>query len=125
MDRPKPRPKWLDDNYNKVGKSKKHEERLAKQLGGYRLPRSGGLPYSEYDPTSAGGDLTTDDFLFEHKSTEKKSLSVKRDWLEKVSDGAAAKGLDPGLIITFEDPKEDWVCVPLAVFERIMGKINE
>ena len=123
-----PRPKWLDPNYDKYKKSKKHETRLANRLGGKRLPRSGGLAWSKWDKTTDGGDLTNDDFLFEHKMTEAKSISLKRDWLEKVTEGARSKLKDPAMILTFEGniraPK-DWVLIPLEIFETLTAGEND
>lgn len=122
-ERPKPRPRWLDPNYDKYKRSKKHEVRLANRLGGRRLPRSGGLPCSKWDKTTEGGDLANEGFLFEHKRTETKSMSLKVDWLKKVTDGARAKMKDPAMILTFERglkiPK-DWVLIPLEVFEALV-----
>lgn len=119
----RPVPKHLDANYDKYRRSKRHETRLSKQLGGKRLPRSGGLAWSKSDPTTAGGDITAPDFLFEHKRTINKSMSVPHEWLVKVSDGARRTGKDPGVILTFEKKNtapEDWALVPLAVLERLL-----
>lgn len=116
-----PRPKCLDDNYDRYKRSKGHEDRLAKELGGKRLPRSGGLAWSKGDPTTAGGDLATGSLHIEHKRTVNESISVKKEWLHKVSDGARRVGKYPGLLLTFEtkmSPPEDWICLPLDMVKK-------
>jgi hypothetical protein len=120
----KPVPKYLEPNHDKYKRSKKHEDRLAKKLGGKRLPRSGGLSWSRWDSTTAQGDLSTKELHLEHKRTDAASMSVKKDWLEKVADGARRTGKDPGLMITFEKkgvPPMDWVMIPLDVLQRLMA----
>lgn len=116
-------PKHWDPNYNKYKVSKKHEDRLGKRLGGKRIPRSGGMAWSKHDPTTANGDISVPDFHIEHKRTVKKSMSVEQEWLGKVSDGARRVGKDPALVITFEkkgQAPEDWIAIPLEVFERLL-----
>lgn len=119
-------PKWLGNtNKTRMKRSIKHETRLAKDLGGKRLAQSGGKLWSKQagETKTEGGDLTTAEFLFEHKRTEKGSLSVKREWLGKVREGARSKMKEPGLILTFErgrEPPDDWILIPKAVFEKLM-----
>lgn len=114
----------LDPNHNKYQRSKRHELRLAKELGGRRLTNSGGAPRSRWDQRrSQGGDIESADFLFEHKRTVKDSIALKRDWLEKVRAGAARLEKTPALIITFEgrgDPL-DLVVLRLEDFQRLTG----
>lgn len=119
----KPVLKHLDPNYNKYKRSTKHEDRLSKRLGGKRIPRSGGLAWSRWDKTTANGDLSVPDFHLEHKRTDAKSMSLQKEWLEKVSDGARRVGKDPGVLITFEkkgSAPDDWALIPLEVFERLI-----
>lgn len=128
--------KWLDNNnLGKATRSRKNEDRVASKMGGRRLPGSGGKYWSKYD-TGEGvgfgmatddGDLATPEFLVEHKRTDNKSMSIKREWLDKVSEGAARVGKDPALVITFErpakpgSPAEDWILMPLDVARRVLG----
>lgn len=119
----KPAPKCLEPNYGKYNKSKKHEQRLGDRLGGKRLPRSGGLAWSKWDKTTANADIKTPEFMFEHKRTIAESMSVKKEWLLKVAEGARRSGKDPGLIVTFEQAPEkpiEWVMIPLDVLERLL-----
>ncbi|MBK7859627.1 MAG: hypothetical protein IPJ65_13620 [Archangiaceae bacterium] len=100
-------PRWLTrSNADQYTPSKKHELRLAKLLGGRRLPNSGGARRSKWDKArSQGGDIETDLFLVEHKRTRKASIRLQKEWLTKVAEGAAEIGKVPVLIITFEDGK--------------------
>lgn len=64
----------------------------------------------------------------EHKRTECKSLSLKRAWLDKVSQGAKRADKDPAVVITFEEdghPSEDWILIPLSVAQRVLGLTTE
>ena len=132
-----PSPKWLDgDHHENSRQSKKHERRLAERLGGKRLSGSGNRAWSKNtrlgDPKgfhvgrTDQGDIATPEFHFEHKFTRADSLSVKQSWLSKVSEGAKMHLKDPGLIITFQDqyghPEDEWVAMPLEVYERLMAK---
>jgi hypothetical protein len=137
--------KYLEDNHDRYARSKKHEQRLAKALGGRRLPNSGGRLRSRYSKTlkvsdvsfrgerlSAGfenitldGDIGSSDFHYEHKRTDTASISFKREWWEKVAHGAQATGTEPAVILTFEIPRRpgqiplDLVVISRAVFERL------
>lgn len=135
----KVRPKWMDANYDRFKRSKKHENRLATRLGGKRLPQSGAKRLSKYavkaqtsldqkpETITQNGDLALTDFWVEHKRTDTGTMSIKREWWEKVRDGAREAGREPSLIITFEKPNSpaskpiDLVLIPLAVFERLRG----
>jgi hypothetical protein len=129
---PKPQ-RFSNPNYGRYKRSKKHEDRIGSALGGKRLPRSGGLLWSRLESAggkTAGGDVKTPDYLIEHKRTVKDSISIKREWLDKVREGANSCLRDPALVVTFEvegstEPPEDWVMVPIAVFRRLTGKDGE
>lgn len=135
----KVRPKWMDPNYNRFKRSKKHENRLAERLGGKRLARSGAKPLSRYsigaqtsldqkpDTITQNGDLALPDYWVEHKRTDTGTMSIKRDWWEKIRDGARQAARTPMLIVTFEKQSSpsskpiDLVLLPLDVFERLRG----
>ena len=137
--------KYLDDNHDRYARSKKHELRLAKELGGRRLPNSGGKLRSRYSKTlkvsdisfrgelhkpgfeniTLDGDIGSKDFHYEHKRTDNASISFKKEWWVKVAHGAAAAGTEPAVILTFETPFRpgqtplDLVVISKAVFERL------
>lgn len=141
------RVKYLDANHDRYKRSKVHEERLAKDLGGRRLPNSGGKIRSKHAKTmkvsdisfrgelhkegferiTLDGDIGSKDFHYEHKRTDNLSIAVKREWWEKVADGARSTNTEPALVLTFETPGRlgsiplDLVVVSKAVFERLKG----
>jgi len=121
--------RYLDPNYDRAKRSRKQEQRVADRLGGRRLPANGAKSISRWstskvlntNPTQKG-DLSCREFHIEHKRTETDTMSIKREWVRKVSEGARFAGKDPAVIVTFEKrgmPEEDWVLVPIAVFERM------
>lgn len=149
---PKPKSRKRRDAEN----TKKHEDRVAERLGGYRLPASGAGTFSKWqgahsrfgmvrlgrgDQTvirSKGkrvtrkGDLTVPGFHVEHKRTKARSIRLQKEWLAKVSEGASQEGKKPALVVTFEGasgrgamraatPYQDWVLLPLEVFERLIN----
>lgn len=127
-DKPKQKLPWLNNpNKTRMKKSIKQETRIAKELGGRRLPRSGGTRWSKNERTTDDGDVSTPEFHVEHKRTEKKSISLKREWLEKVREGSRKFAKDPAVVITFQDPAkpynkpEDWILIPLETAKRILG----
>lgn len=114
----------FEPNKDRYRRSRKHETRVGTALGGKRLPRSGGLAWSKHDKTTAGGDVCTPIALVEHKRTEKQSLSLKLEWLQKVEAAARRLHKDPAVVITFEQKlrsPEDWILLPLAVYKRLIG----
>ena len=121
-----PRLKYLDANYGQVKRSKKDEERIAEELGGERLARSGAHQWSKHDFKTARGDVITPRLLIEHKETARKSMSLKREWLEKVTEGALDVSRDPAVVITFMDgrKREDWMLVRLEDFKRYMRALE-
>lgn len=67
--------------------SNKQEKNIAKKLGGKKQPNSGATPFFK-------GDIQTKEFLIEAKTQieEKKSFSIKKDWLEKNKEEAFSMG---------------------------------
>lgn len=123
--------KWLQPNFDRARRSNKNERRLADRLGGRRVAKSGGTLWSRRSAgetgtgMTKGGDVETRDFFIENKRTEKASMSVKREWLDGIREAAKREMKDPALIMTFEierRPPEDWIAIPLDVFERLRAK---
>lgn len=147
-----PSPRWLDGkNVNRTNHkvSKAHEKRLAQRLGGKRYSGSGNKKWKTQGHRTADwhsnpefskkntrrgetyghedtdcGDLVAGDFHYEHKFTRAASITLQRDWLEKVTEGATRHMKSPGLIITFQnnrnEPLTEWVALPLDTFERLL-----
>ena len=76
--------------------SRKHEDRLAKKLGGARTAGSGAF-------WTRKGDVRTLDYLLEHKWTGKKSFSLKSDVLEKIVNEAIMDSRTPILGISLNN----------------------
>ena len=68
--------------------SQAHEKRLEKVLGGSRAAASGAF-------WSRKGDVRTDDILFEHKYTGKKTFTLKSTELRKIELEAIMDGRMP------------------------------
>ena len=102
------------------------EKRVAKVLGGKRQPGSGSSPYAKGDviqKSTEGHSL--DKFLIECKQTKHKSLSIKGEWLTKISREALAAGKEPALQFEIKGNEDtfvegDWIAVPLSVFKRLL-----
>ena len=66
-----------------------------------------------------------DKFLIECKQTVHASLSVKGEWLSKITREAMAAGKEPALAIEIkgnDDPSTEahWIAIPMSVFRRIL-----
>lgn len=76
--------------------SRKHEDRLAKKLGGKRTAGSGAF-------WSRKGDVRTGELLIEHKWTGKKSFTIKSEVLEKIVNEAIMDSRKPVLGISLNN----------------------
>lgn len=70
--------------------SKKHENRLAKKIGGSTNAASGAF-------WNRKGDVRSQELLIEHKWTGKKQFTLKSDVLEKIVTEAILDGRTPML----------------------------
>jgi len=95
------------------------ERRLSGRLPGRATPASGGLE-------GAKGDHYVDDYMVEAKATSAASMTLKRDWLDKVSREARSAGKTPALAVTFVtgngSPRKSgaWVMVPEWRFRELL-----
>jgi hypothetical protein len=80
--------------------SRKHEDRLAKAIGGQRTAASGAF-------WSRKGDVRSKDLLIEHKWTGKASVTIKAAVLEKIVTEAILDGRMP--VLGFHLNGEDYV----------------
>ena len=106
----KQRTKVISDN---------QEKRVAKYMNGKVRPGSGSSMYSK-------GDVICDSLLIECKVTDKKSLSIKASWLEKITNEAMVEEKDPALVFSmnFQNNivEQDWIALPVSVFNRLTTK---
>lgn len=86
---------WLDKQTTK-DRANTQEKKLAKTISATLTPNSGATTHYK-------GDMATEDFLIESKSTENKSMSIQQEWLKKIEIQAMREGKLPMLIIDFGD----------------------
>lgn len=106
------------------GSPETQENRIAEKLGGRRVGGSGASMYSKGDVRNVKiGGL---DFLVECKQTKHGSLSVKWDWLSKITKEAMAVECEPALSVEIKGGKEchltdrDWIMLPARVLEELI-----
>ena len=106
----------------KQRKSQAQETRLAKKFGGRKQKASGSQRFHK-------GDVRMPEMLQEAKRTEKKSISIKVAYLEKITKEALAYGCVPAVAIEFDDtPKlvdKDWVLVPSSFLQELLDVYRE
>lgn len=81
------------------------ENKVAKAIGGRRTANSGATTFSK-------GDVVTDLFLIEAKTsmTEKKSFSIKKEWIDKNKEEAFAMNKPyQALVFDFGDGEQHYV----------------
>ena len=86
-------------------KSNQQEKRIAKAMGGKQVIGSGATPFLK-------GDVVVDKLFIEAKTKMEpsKSISVKREWLEKAKEQAlATRKEDYALAISFGDNKDYYI----------------
>lgn len=126
----KPKEKFADKT--PLEASDEQEDRVAARLGGERVIGSG----SGRIPAGVGsaiprrrvggkGDVKHDLVLVECKTTLKKSISIKKEYLVKITLEAEDIRKTPAVVISFEGMprgvERDWALVPLPVAREILG----
>lgn len=106
----------------KPGRGKRHgtkaEKKLAHRLGATLTPASGALP-------GAKGDMTTERFRIESKSTVKDSFRLPLETLCKAADEATEQGQVAAVAVQFVTSGGrlrrcgSWVAVPEHVFREL------
>lgn len=118
-------------------KPKAQEKKVSEAIGGKRQRGSGSQP-------GLKGDAVREDIglplLGECKRTAgKKSISVKVEWLAKISREAESQNAYPFLDVQFDrdvvesvarkmgipPPEEDWVMVPISLWRMILERLGE
>jgi len=88
-----PLPKYLNPESPKR-KSINQEKRIAKK--GFRTPKSGSF-------WELRGDIRQENYVIEAKRTDKKSMSVKEEWLEKIYNCAVMESKEAGIELEFSN----------------------
>lgn len=98
---------------------RKQEDHIAKEIGGKRHAFSGAKDGLKSDGSS-------ERYQFEAKQTQHESLSLKQDWLEKITWEATGKGKVPILHVRFLQERQgvssDWYIVPAHEFTKLIEK---
>lgn len=100
--------------------SNKQEKHIAKAVGGKQVSNSGATAFNK-------GDVTTDAFLIEAKTcvADKKSFSIKKDWLEKNKEEAFEMGKSySALAFNFGPDSENYYVIDERLF-KILKEIVE
>lgn len=103
--------------------SKAQESRVAKNLKGKRQSNSGATPFFK-------GDVVTGQFCIECKTamTEKQSMSIKRDWIDKIKEEAFAIG-KPYWAVAFNfgglGNQENYYVIDEKLFLRLINYLEE
>lgn len=96
-------------------KINKHEKEIAKRLGGRRVAGSGAF--------ESKGDISTDEFLIDDKSTVGKSITVTKDMLMKINREAREAARVPVLSLSFTKmglAGDTWYMIPEWRFKELL-----
>jgi hypothetical protein len=118
-DAPSKLPSYFAGNEKKKqrNKSMAQENRVAKAIGGRRQKASGALP-------GAKGDVRAVELLAECKRTDKKSISITIDYLQKITQEAGYYGKIPCVAIEIQSPpkfvNKDWILLPAGFVNELL-----
>lgn len=96
------------------------EKKTAQRLGMNTVPASGAM-------YGVKGDITSDQFLIENKSTVNESLGVKKSWLHKIETEATELGKRPALAVQFVNARGDssagdrWVMIREIDYQELIN----
>lgn len=100
--------------------SKKQENYVAKKFGGDRVKNSGATMF-------APGDVTLDQFLLECKTkmTDSQTITIHRDWLEKIRKEALFAGKPyQALLFNFGPNQRNYAIIDEELFDQLVGFLN-
>lgn len=98
--------------------SSKQEKYVAKKLGGKVQPNSGATPFMK-------GDIVMDNWLLECKTqmTDKKSMTIKKEWLDKLEEERFAMRKDNmALVFNFGPGQENYYVLTEKTFKQLKGE---
>jgi Holliday junction resolvase len=110
------------DNEARQSQFKRHEKKVAADLGGRKTVGSGG---KRMKGDAHGGNANAGQrIMAEAKSTQHRSMSLKLDWLEKLVEEALQAGMDPVLYLRFDAMKYngvmDWAVLPAERYRELL-----
>lgn len=132
--------KYLAGNPRRsINASRKQESRVALRMGGSTQPgsgngrmatRPGSAAQSAKVRTGRRGDVTSELLLAECKTVVKKaSISIKQEYLIKITREAKAAMKSPALVVSFpvmpDEIDTDWIMMPLAVWEKFRADLAQ
>ena len=116
--------------------SRDQEKRVAERLkgrtsrnsGAGRIPPRGASSKLTRLRVGGKGDVPTELLLIECKTTEKQSISLQQGHLIKITREAVLQMKSPAMVLSFpvmpSDVDEDWLVIPLGVWEKMNGKLD-
>ncbi len=111
----------LERRQARIGEAGRRAERhTAKRLGARLTPGSGS--------GNLKGDFYTEVMHVEAKSTQNQSISLKLDWLKKITKIGRARAKSPAVTITFTTadgrpkPNGTWVLIPEGLFNELIQR---
>lgn len=96
------------------------EQDIAEELSGYQQPRSGGFKNMK-------GDVTTEDFLIEVKTTEKEKKYLSSEIFSKIVEESRMEAKIPLVSLVFANEygnSEKWVFVPEKANRQLKTHFN-
>lgn len=106
----------------KQGHGRKAEKRIAKETGATLTKASGALEWDKGDMSRKDGSVP---LLFEIKTTNRESFSLKHEWLKKITREAKVVAAQPALVVSFVNDSGDsktsgeWVMIPKTLFDSL------
>ena len=104
--------------------SNSQEKQVAKATGGHKVANSGATPFHK-------GDVITEHHVIECKTmmTEKKSMSIKKEWIEGIKEEAFAMG-KPYWALAFNfgnslRNEENYYIISEEQFKLLSNKLEE
>lgn len=100
--------------------SKKQEDAIAKKLGGTRVKNSGATAWEK-------GDVQLDKWLIEAKTkmTSSASISIQKEWLEKLAHEALFMGKPhSALLFNFGPDQPNYAIINEELFETLLNTID-
>lgn len=96
---------------NTKRKSIKQEKKLEKDLKAKRTPQSGAKATSP-------GDLMKGCYVLESKATEKKSMTVKKEWMDQLKENPILFSKIPVLVLEFS--KDRYILMDEKDFQKLV-----